>query len=62
MVLEELKVLHINPKAVRRKQSSPGSQEEAHFHPGWNLSIRPTSIEMYFPPARTHLLQEGHTS
>jgi hypothetical protein len=31
MVLEELRVLHLDPKAGRRRLSSAGSQEEAFF-------------------------------
>jgi hypothetical protein len=38
-VLEELRVLHLDPKAARRRLVSAGSQEEALFNIGWSLSI-----------------------
>lgn len=38
-VLEELRVLRLDPKAARRRLVSAGSQEEALFNIGWSLSI-----------------------
>jgi hypothetical protein len=44
MVLKELRVLHLDPKAAKRRWSSAGSQEETPFHTGWDLSTsRPQS-------------------
>jgi hypothetical protein len=40
MVLEELIVLHLDPKAARRRLSLIGSQEEPLFHTGLNLNTR----------------------
>jgi hypothetical protein len=38
-VLEEPRVLHLDPKAARRSLSPAGSQREALFHTGRSLSI-----------------------
>jgi hypothetical protein len=43
MVLEKPGVLHLDPKAARKKLSSTGSQEEGIFHIAGNLSIGPQS-------------------
>jgi hypothetical protein len=39
MVLEEPRVLHLEPKAGRGRLTSAGIQEEALFCTGWGLSI-----------------------
>jgi hypothetical protein len=38
-VLEEWRVLHLDPKATRRILASTSSQEEDLFYTGWSLSI-----------------------
>jgi hypothetical protein len=38
-VLEELRVLHLDPKAARRRLSSAGGQEKVLFQTGQSLSI-----------------------
>jgi hypothetical protein len=43
MVLEELRVLYLDPKASRRGLSSPGSQEENFPWPGQSLNTGPQS-------------------
>jgi hypothetical protein len=40
---EFLALLHLDPKAGRRRLSSAGSQEKGVLHPGGNLSIGPWS-------------------
>jgi len=42
MMLEELKVLHPDPKATRRRLFSSGSHEETLFQTGQGLSTRNT--------------------
>jgi hypothetical protein len=55
MVLEELRVLHLNLKVSRRKLFSAGSQEKGPlFHTGWSLNRR--------KDLKTHSCSEGHTS
>jgi hypothetical protein len=39
--VEELRVLHLDPKAARRSLSSADSQEEGLFHCGQRLRIGP---------------------
>ena len=59
LVLEELRSLHLDPKAAKRILSSAGSQEETIFHPVCSLSlyVRPQS-----PPLTViHFLRQGHT-
>jgi hypothetical protein len=41
MVLEEVRVLHLDPKASRRRLSSTGNQEEGLFCTEWSLSRGP---------------------
>ena len=55
-VLDELRVLHLDPKAARKELTSTGSQEEDFFYPGQSLSIGPQSP----PPTVVHFLQQGH--
>ena len=43
MVLEEQRVLHLYPKATRRRLASAGSQDEGLFHTVWSLHIGPQS-------------------
>jgi hypothetical protein len=41
-VLEELRILQLDPKATRRRLSSTGSQQENVFHTGQSLNtMRP---------------------
>jgi hypothetical protein len=64
MVLEELRVLHADPKATRRL-SSTGSHEKALFSIGQSLKrggSKPIPHNDTLPPTRPHLLQQGHTS
>jgi hypothetical protein len=50
MMLEELRILHLNQKAVRRR---------LEFHTGWSLSIGNLKAHSHsdtLPPTRPHLL------
>lgn len=40
MALEELRILHLVPKATRKSLASSGSQEQALIHNGWCLVCR----------------------
>jgi len=40
LILEELRVLHFDLKAGRRRLFSVGNREEALFYTGWSLSTR----------------------
>jgi hypothetical protein len=56
-MLEELRVLYLDPKAARRRLSPIGNLEEAFFHTGQSLSIKtskPTPTVTYFP-------RQGHS-
>jgi hypothetical protein len=64
LLKKRLRVLHLDLKAARRRLSSPGSQEEALFCTGENLSTRPQGL-LYsdtLPPTKLYLFQQGHTS
>jgi hypothetical protein len=39
MVLEDLRVLYLDPKAARKRPSAADSQKEALFHTTWSLNI-----------------------
>jgi hypothetical protein len=58
-VLEELKVLHLDPKAVRK-------ETPLHWQPGEGSLLHWAKLEQGEPskPAYTvtHLFQQGHTS
>jgi hypothetical protein len=58
MVLEkELRVLHLDPKAGRRRLFSLGNQQESDFCTWWSLTIGPQDP----PPTETYFLQQGYT-
>jgi hypothetical protein len=57
LVLEEVRVLHLDQKAAWRRLDS--------FHTGQSLSIGEPKTYLcsdILPSARLHLLQQGHTS
>jgi hypothetical protein len=56
MVLEEPRVLHLDPKASRRRLSSTDSQDEGLFCTGGSLITR--NLKAY---TVTHFLRQGHT-
>jgi hypothetical protein len=56
MLEKELRVLHLDPKAARRRLSSAGSQEEGLFCTGWGLSLRVPKACLHgdiLPPTRS---------
>jgi hypothetical protein len=53
MVLEDLRVLHLVPKANRIRMTSTWLERR-------DLKAHPYSDTL--PPTRLHLLQQGHTS
>ena len=60
-VLEkELRVLHLDLKAAKRRLSSVGSQKETGFNTRQSLSIGDLKVHQYsdtLPPASPHILQ-----
>jgi hypothetical protein len=62
MVLEELRVLHLDSKVAIRRLASAGNQEEGLFHPKWRLSIGPQTYSHSdsLLPTRPHPLQQDH--
>jgi hypothetical protein len=53
MVLEELSILHLDPKADTGEDCSTSIQRQGVFHCWWSLSIEPQSLS---------LLQQGRIS
>jgi hypothetical protein len=59
LVLEKLRVLHLDTKVARRKLSSSGNQEEQLFYTGLSLSTGGLKACLHndkLPPTRPHLL------
>ena len=63
-VLEEPRVLHLDPKTATRDDGSVTSQAEGLFHNGQSLSIIDLKADLCSntcPLTKSHLLQYSHT-
>jgi hypothetical protein len=58
VVLEGPRVLHLDPKIIRKRLPLCRNQQECLFCPGWSFKAHPHRDVL--PPTRPHLLQQGY--